>query len=239
MYDVISDHSRDRFLLRAMRAIIAVVAIGVMASSAGAQIPGAPVLQNAWATSGIVGAVNYGGSSGQNVIAGAASWSPGSARFQISGGAGYETQTDFDGRAVYGARVAMPFGGKSSSFGFAAFAGIGGGAARKTKSSATNPSTSDTIASTTQVPLGAAIGYRRAIGSNHGISIYATPSYVLYSGGLKTNGLFRGAIGADVGITRSIGATVGVDFGGTRAKELGGPSTAQYGVGVSYAFGKR
>lgn len=245
MYDATFDHSRDRRLLWTVRAI-ATIAIAAIASSADAQIPGAPVLQNAWATPGIVAALNYAGSSGENVVAAAGGWSPGSARFQVSGGVGYQTQTDFSGRAVYGARVAMPFGGKSSSFGFAGFAGVGGGPARKMKvASLTAGGTidsimvSDTLASTTQIPLGAAIGYRRAIGSNHGISIYATPAWVIYSGGTKTDGLFRAAVGADIGITSALGATVGVDFGGTRAKELGGPSSAQYGIGVSYALGKR
>lgn len=245
MYDATFDHSRDRRLLWAVRAIAA-IAIAAVASSAEAQIPGAPVLQNAWATPGIVAALNYSGSSGENVFAGAAGWSPGSARFQLSGGVGYQTQTDFSGRAVYGARVAMPFGGKASSFGFGAFAGVGGGPARKMKVGVPAPgdgfdsiTVTDTLASRTQIPLGASVGYRRTIGSNHGISIYATPAWVIYSGGAKTDGLFRAAIGADIGITSALGATVGVDFGATRAKELGGPSSAQYGIGVSYALGKR
>src|SRR3954469_15322142 len=105
MYDATFDHSRDRRLLWTVRAI-ATIAVAAVASSAEAQIPGAPVLQNAWATPGIVGALNYAGSSGENVIAAAAGWSPGSARFQVSGGLGYQTQTGFNGRAVYGARVA-------------------------------------------------------------------------------------------------------------------------------------
>jgi len=32
---------------------------------------------------------------------------------------------------------------------------------------------------------------------------------------------------------------LGVDFGGTRAAALGGPSGVLYGVGVSYAFKRR
>lgn len=243
MFDATFDLSRDRRLLWLVRAI-ALLAVVVVADVADAQIPGAPVLQNAWATPGIVAAANYSGGSGESVFAGAAGWSPGSGRFQISGGVGYQNRTDFSGRAVYGARVAMPFGGASSTFGFAAFAGVGGGPAGKRKVvvntvSGATVSVDDTVSSTTQIPLGAALGYRRAIGSNHGVSVYATPAWVIYSGGSKTSGLFRAAIGADVGITRSIGATVGVDFGGTRSKDVGGPSSAQYGAGLSYAFGRR
>lgn len=243
MHETTFDHTYHRRLSRAVGAI-ALLGIAVLTDSAGAQMPGAPVLQNAWATSGIVGALNYAGSSGQSVFGAAAGWSPGSARFQISGGVGYQNRTDFDGRAVYGARVAIPFRGPTSTLGFAAFAGVGGGPAGKhtvklPPAFDTEITITDTASSTVQVPLGVAIGYRRAFGSNHGISLYATPAWVIYSGGTKTDGLFRAAIGADVGITRSIGATVGVDFGATRAKELGGPSSARYGIGVSYALGKR
>jgi hypothetical protein len=245
MYDATLDHSRDRRLLWIAR-VLALAAVAAVAETADAQLPSLPVLQNAWATPGVVGAVNFGGGSGESVFAGAVGWSPGSGRFQVSGGAGYQTQKDFNGRAVYGARVAIPFGGKSSTFGFGAFAGVGGGPARKFKvgyqvlgQPPITTSVADTAAWTTQIPVGAAIGYRRAIGSNHGISVYATPAWVFYSGGTNSGGLFRAAIGADVGITSSLGATLGVDFGGTRKKELGGPSSSQYGIGVSYAFGRR
>jgi hypothetical protein len=242
MYDATFDDSRDRRLLWVAR-VIGLMAVSALAGSAGAQIPGAPVLQNAWATPGIVGAVNVAGSSGQSVFAGAAGWSPGSGRFQVSGGVGYQSRTDFDGRVVYGGRVAMPFGGASSTFGFAAFAGIGGGPRGKRQvviDSATGDKVTvdDTLSSTTQIPLGASIGYRRAFGS-HGLSVYATPAWVIYSGGPKTDGLFRAAVGVDFGITRSLGATAGIDFGGTRSKDVGGPSSTQYGIGVAYAFGRR
>jgi len=93
--------------------------------------------------------------------------------------------------------------------------------------------------STGQFPIGAAVGYRKAIGSNHGVSVYATPSYVFFTGGTKTENLFRAAIGADVGITSSFGATAGVEFGQTRPRGFGGPSGTSYGVGVSYAFGRQ
>jgi hypothetical protein len=245
MYDSTFDHSLDRRFLWIARTV-GLIAVAAVAGSADAQMPGAPVLQNAWATPGFVAAANFAGSSGESVFAGAVGWTPGSGRFQVSGGLGYQTQTNFNGRAVYGARVAIPFGGKASAFGFGAFAGIGGGPARKFKvgfqvagQPPVTSSVADTVAWTTDIPVGATVGYRRTIGSNHGISVYATPAWVFYSGGTKSDGLFRAAIGADIGITRSLGATVGVDFGGSRSKDLGGPSSAQYGVGVSFAFGRR
>jgi hypothetical protein len=200
---------------------------------AGAQLPGAPVLQNAWATPGIVGAINIGGGSDGTVYAAAASWTPASGRFEISGGAGSLSRTGAGSRGVYGIRLAMPvMGGPTSSFGIAAFAGAGGGGG-------TRSGPSDSTASTTQIPVGAALAWRRAIGATHGFSVYASPSYTFLSGGSKTGGLVRAAIGADVGITASIGVTGGIEFGQTRARALGGPSGTLYGLGVAYAFGHR
>lgn len=207
----------------------------------GAQLPNAPILQNAWATPGIVGALNVAGSSDGSVYAAAAGWSPGSGRFQLSGGLGLQNRTGTGTKAAYGVRAAIPFGGASSTFGFAAFAGIGGGGTNSISVADTlgRPLKADSIPWTTQIPIGAAIGWRHAIGATHGLSVYATPAYVFYTGGSKNGGLFRAAIGADVGITKAIGATAGVDFGSSRPRGLGGPSTAQYGLGVSYAFGRR
>jgi hypothetical protein len=78
-----------------------------------------------------------------------------------------------------------------------------------------------------------------AVGASHGVSVYGAPAYVLFSGGSKNQGLFRASIGADLGLTRALGATVGVEFGATRPRGIGGPSGTLYGVGVSYALGHR
>ncbi len=220
-----------------------------------AQMPGAPVLQNVWATPGIVGALDIAGGADGSLYAGAVSWTPASGRFEVSGGGGYRTRTGVTSGGVYGLRVAMPFGGASSSFGFAGFAGIGGGAASVSHtrvSCATVPGatgcttlplpdsvTIDSTASTTEVPVGVAIGWRHVVGATHGVSVYATPAYVFYSGLAKRTGLFRAAIGADFGITPRIGATAGIEFGATRPRGFGGPSGSVYGVGVAYAFGAR
>ncbi len=233
------EHSldRDRAARRVRRtarlAAVAILALGAAAAtSANAQLPGAPVLQNAWASPGLVGALDVGGGPDGTVYAAAGAWTPGSGRFQFSAGAGAQRQSGAGSRGVYGARVAIPLGGASSMFGFAAFAGIGGG-------SGGSASTADSTASTLEVPVGAAIGWRHVIGATHGISLYGTPSYIYYSGGSKNEGLVRFALGADVGITQAIGATLGIEFGGTRARGLGGPSGSLYGLGISYAFGHR
>jgi hypothetical protein len=205
----------------------------VSAESAMAQMPGAPVLQNAWAAPGVVAAIDLsGGSGGGPTYAAALGWAPASARFQLSGGLGAHSMSGEGTRTVYGLRAAIPFGGASSPLGVAAFAGVGGGSTLKSSSV-------DSVASTTEIPLGVAIGWRRAIGGTHRFSAYAAPSYVLFSGGTKSGGLVRAAIGADVGLTASLGATLGVEFGGTRARGLGGPTGTLFGLGISYALGRR
>jgi hypothetical protein len=132
----------------------------------------------------------------------------------------------------------MPFGKATSSFGLAAFAGIGGSSARKTPSNAP-PQSPDSVANTAEIPLGAAVGWRHSFGSTHGISIYGTPSFVFYTGGSHASNLLRFAIGADAGLTTRIGVTLGAEFGGTRPRGVGGPSGTLYGLGVSYALGSR
>ncbi|HWH50918.1 MAG TPA: hypothetical protein VN651_05210 [Gemmatimonadaceae bacterium] len=221
-----------RLWLRLLRkGVSAGVAALVLSAAAGAQMPGAPILQDAWATAGLVGAVNVGGGSG-SVYAGAVSWTPGAGRFELSGGLGFQSRTGLSSHTVYGIRAAIPFGGASSTFGFAAFAGIGGGSGRRSTSA-------DSAANTAEIPVGAAIGWRHALGASHGLSVFASPAFVFFTGGAKSGGLFRSGLGADFGITPSLGVTAGVDFGGSRARAVGGPSGVLYGVGLSYAFGRR
>jgi hypothetical protein len=225
---------RDRRASWVLCIILAAVAPAVMplASKLAAQLPTAPVLQNAWAVPGLVAALDIAGGSDGSVYAAAGSWAPASGRFQLSGGGGIQTRTGASARGVYGARLALPFGGASSSFGFGAFAGVGGGGAAK-------PGSADTLASTTQIPVGAAIGWRHSIGARHGLSVYATPSYLFFSGGVKRDGLVRTGLGVDLGITPAIGLTLGAELGQTRARALGGPSGSLFGLGLSYALGHR
>lgn len=226
-------------------AALALALLASWATPAGGQIPGAPVLQNAWATPGIVGALDVGGGSGASVYAAAVSWAPGAGHFQLSGGGGIETGSGIKSRGVYGLRAAVPLGGASSTFGFAGFAGIGGGPSRTTATTlgpcgiSGCPVVPDSVSSTAEVPVGVAAGWRHAIGATHGVSVYATPSYVFFSGGTKGGGMFRAALGGDVGITSSLGATLGMEFGGKRARGLGGPTGSLYGFGLSYALGHR
>jgi len=202
------------------------------ASTAVAQMPGAPVLQNAWASPGMVGAVNIAAGDGSTYAA-AASWGSSSGRLQLSGGFGVRSRTGAGSKSVYGVRLAVPFGGAASPIGFGAFAGVGA----TSSGSANSP---DSVASTTVIPVGVALGWRQTLGGTRGFSIYATPSYVFLTGGPDSStGLVRTAVGVDIGVAKAIGLTAGVEFGQSRTRTEGGPTGTVYGFGISYAVGRR
>jgi hypothetical protein len=143
-------------------------------------------------------------------------------------------------RLAYGLRAALPLGGATSAIGFAAFAGVGGGVAAKVQNStiAGFPDTT-TAASVLEVPIGGSVGWRHDLGNGHGFSIYTSPTLMLVSGGGGSSSLFRLALGGDAGITPVLGATVGVEFGQARAANRPGPRGTLWGLGVSYALGRR
>ena len=243
MYDASFD-SKDVDAIAARRWLwalrIAAIAAVVLAASSGAQIPGTPTLQNAWAAPGAVAAFDFGGGPDGQTYAAAVSYVPSSAKVLLAGGYGWRNGLGTSQSGVYGLRLAFPFGSSTGSFGFAAFAGVGGGP-QVTVHQVRGPAfLIDTLSSsTTQIPIGFSVGWRRFFGGSQGFSIYATPNYVFYSGGTSNTGLMRVGIGGDIAISPALGVTLGVDFGGTREAVFGGPSGVLYGVGVSYAFKRR
>jgi hypothetical protein len=209
-------------------ATLVVVTLQLAGRPLGAQMPGVPVLQNAFTNPGITLAVNAGTSTDAKAFAGAAAWAPGSGRFQLSAGAGaFDPKTGKSGIA-YGVRAAFPLGflPHSDSYGILLFAGFGG-------------ASPDTL-TLTQVPVGLGIGYRRSLGATRGISIYATPSYVFsrLSGGAASSrtSLLRASVGLDVTIVSSLGLTLGYELGAEAKANEAGPSASIFGVGLSYAL---
>ncbi len=182
--------------MRTMMVLLAVPAV------LAGQMPGVPVLQNAWAAPGVVAAIDASGGSGSNVWAGALAWSP-AGRWQVSGGLGVRSTTGSGSHAVYGARVALPLaqmmGGK---LGLGVIAGFGGGP--RVAADSTTPSS--------LIPVGVSIGFRQPMGTR-GFSVYATPSIQRASGGAGASTAFRVATGLDVGLTKNIGLTGGLEFG--------------------------
>ena len=212
----------------------------IVASPLAAQMLGVPVLQNSFANPGITVAGNFGAQDGAWGYGGAASWSPGSGRFQLSGGAGV-FDVDVDGgherTLTWGARGSFSFlslaGG---SIGVGAFAGVGGAS----KDGVTE----------LRVPVGASAGWRRPIGETRAISVYVAPFYSYAERRFDQSGIdcdvedcdterkgtVRVSAGVDFALARSIGITVGYEDG-QRAKGADpGPRSGIFGVGVSYAF---
>ena len=211
----------------------ALAASALLAGVIPAQIPGAPVLQNAWAAPGIVAALNISGgsaagASNAGVYALAAGWAPSGARFQLSGGGG--AASGGGSRGVYGVRAAVPITElMQGKLGLGGFVGVGGSSAPA----------GDSISSTMVVPVGAAIGYRMAIGSaGRGFSAYVDPNYQLHSGPKTRTGFFRVGIGVDAGITSRLGATLGLETGSTAPAGKVGPRGSVFGLGVSMKMGR-
>src|SRR5207248_7941652 len=197
-------------------AALLVAASALFGPSARAQMPGTPVLQNAFANPGITAALDVASLGGASSYAAAAAWAPGAAHFQFSGGIGVQTRTSSPTRTVYGFRLNVPLIGATGNFGASIFAGYGGLSGGPIDSSTTK----------SLVPLGATLAYRLGFGGSHGVSLYGSPVYeaVTRGGGAGSANVFRGAVGMDIGITSAIGATLGIEFGGKNDPESGKPS---------------
>lgn len=200
-------------------------------SSASGQIPGAPVLQNAFANPGLSVAANFGGGGGQSLFALAAGWGLGSGRFLLSGAAGAQRSNEAT-RGAYGARASMTaWTSAGGGLGVAAFAGAGGAPRTRNETGMTNPAVF-------AIPAGITAGYRRNIGTNRGISAYVSPMYrwvrvTTDDGASITEGNFRGAVGLDFSFNPSLGVTVGADFGSGETGE------STLGAAVSWVPGGR
>lgn len=214
---------------RVVAAMTAAAAMLALASGAGAQMPGAPVLQNAFVAPGFTGAADFGSGNG-SIYALAGGWAPGTARFQLSAGIGLRNPTGGGSSTAYGVRAAAPLFAMGQRFGLAVFAGYGG---------ASSAGAGDSLHAATEVPLGASLGFRQAVGATHGFSLYAAPMWLRSTGasGRGSESLFRTSIGADAALTSAIGLTVGAELGSS-ANRIG-PTGTRWGVAISYALGRR
>ncbi len=215
----------------------------------GAQMSGVPVLQNAFANPGITAGVNVGVQDGARTYGGAASWSPGAGRIQVSAGAG---AFDSDGLPLiadggdrtrtltWGVRGAYSVLERAEgTVGVGAFLGIGG----------LNRSGLALIS----VPIGLSLGWRHALGDTRAISLYLTPFYSYTELSLdpeslgcapedecsderQRDGVLRASVGVDFALTPSFGVTAGYETG-QRGDRDAGARDGVFGVGVSYAFG--
>lgn len=202
--------------------------------TARAQVPGVPVLQNAFVNPGLAFAANFGGGSGQSYYGAAAGWGLGS-RLQLSGAAGAQ-RSGSGTRGAYGARAAMAlWTSRGGALGVGVFGGFGGAQRTRANNVVTN-------AAVIIVPVGATVGYRRAMGSR-GLSVYASPLYLWTRADdglvIASRGTFAGAAGLDFAFSQSLGATIGTQFSQSTAGSSSGRGTGTIGLAVSFVPGRR
>jgi hypothetical protein len=224
-------HARNQAITtgRALASLAMILVTSTLApGSVSGQLPGLPVLQNAFGNPGLSAAFNFGSGGGASTYVGAASY--GAGRLILSGGVGAFAPDSGSTAASYGARVALPLVSfMGGSVGVAAFAGVGG--------------VSVEDVSTTQVPLGAAVGWRRRFGATRGVSIYAAPlvSYNRASGDGESESewRFEYSVGADLALMRRLGLTIGVGSASLPGGFALQDSDVIFGAGIAWAFGAR
>ena len=96
------------------RVLLGLVGLAGLAASAAAQVPGAPVLQNAFANPGLAIAANFGGGAGQSFYGAAGALGLGGGKLQVSGAAG-AAHANGATRGAYGARLSASIWSSSST----------------------------------------------------------------------------------------------------------------------------
>ena len=213
---------------RALAALVASLLAPLASRALHAQLPGAPVLQNAFANPGVTLAGNYASGDKTTLWALAGAYSPGAGRFQFSGGLGRLTLDQVSGGSTpWGVRLAVPlFSFATGRAGVAPFLGVGG-------------MTRDSV-KLLQVPVGLGAGWRMGLGTTRALSVYATGTYLWARTSVgaekQSNGRVRFAVAGDVTLIRKLGLTVGYEAGSNAAAGEAGPTGGIFGAGLSWAF---
>ena len=218
-----------RLFLRALSIVSAVTAVPLVA-----QMPATPVLQNAWANSGITLAADYGHVTGASALAAALAWAPANSRFQLSIGGGSVRVDSGSASGGYGARLSVPLVEfASGAIGTSVFGGVGFFGVKGVRESS--------------FPAGVSLGWRHALGATRGISAYAAPFYLISRrkgtiAGVSANqkaSAFRASVGLDVTLAARLGMTVGYEMGAQAKNADPGPRGGAFGVALSYALRKQ
>jgi len=218
---------RPSSLVRAVSIATALLA-SVAPHAARAQLPGAPVLQNAFSNPGLTVAGNYASGDATTLGAVAVAYAPGTGRFQFSGGIGRLDIDEADGSATsWGARFAAPLlSFADGRGGLALFVGYG--------------SASRDSVTLMQLPAGVGAGWRMGLGATRALSVYGTGTYMWArtSVGDETvsKRLVRFAVAGDVTLIRNLGLTIGYEMGSNAGDGEPGPRGGIFGAGLSWAF---
>jgi len=206
----------------------ALLLTSLLSAPLGAQLSGLPVLQNAFANPGLTAAIDFGSGAGSSVYAAAVSY--GVRRFAFSAGLGaFTPDTGSSGPSIGGRASMQVMSFLRGAMGVSVFAGAGGGASGDV--------------TLFQAPVGAAIGWRRALGTSRGISVYAAPIFAYHRASDDTvsvsRGLLRASFGVDLAITRRLGITVGGEVGASPDDDEPGPNGNMAGIAIGWAFGRQ
>jgi hypothetical protein len=240
----------QRAVLGAAPALVALFGTSI-AREALAQLPGVPTAPGAFVRAGIGVAANAGveratsadGDADNRWTYGlAGAYAPGSARWQLAAGAaaqqwgeGYKSPA-----TAFGGRVAVPVW-RGARLGASAFAGLG--VARATFEDEGEPGDDDDAASLRQIPVGAAIGLRGALGATRAWSLSVAPQLVFYQFSVGDESLdasrLRVGVVAEVALTSRLGIGVAFEDGGRASSDEPGPRGSTIGLGLSLALGAR
>lgn len=212
------------------RSSLSILLAGALATSSPAlgQMPGQPLIQNAFTNPGWSFGVNYGDSDAALGYGAAVAWGNGSAKFGLSAGAGIWDPSQGENAFAWGGRAMWsPLRFFGNQGGAAVFAGLGG--ARQD------------LVDVIEAPIGVSVGFRTMLGESRGLSVYAAPFARLSrldpgGGNAETTTLFRASIGVDAAVLPRVGVTVGYEFGDTAELGEPGPSGGIFGIGVSYVL---
>ena len=238
-----------RGLLCAAPALVALTG-APLARDADAQLPGIPSAPGAFVHPGIGVAANAGveqvsgidGESDRRLSYGlAGAYAPASARWHVAAGAaaqqwgeGYKSPG-----LAFGGRATVPVW-RRARLGASAFAGIG--FARASFENEGEPGDEDDAASLRQIPVGAAVGLRGALGTR-AWSLSVAPQLVFYQFSVGDASIdasrLRVGLLAEVALTPRLGIGVAFEDGARASNDEPGPRGSTIGLGLSLALGAR
>ena len=241
----------------ALAAVAAGLSLATLPSaSLGAQMPGVPVLQNAFGNPGMAAAINIGSATDVRTVAVAGAFGMRGGNIVLSGGLGATSIKEAHTGVAGGVRASWSFlRFAGDQLGVAAFIGAGGSSKGKDtvqRSPSSIPASAEVArrdsirrvraSGLSHAPIGVSVGWRRALGATRGISAYAAPFYVWSRGGGEnstSSEAFRWSVGMDLALSPRLGITAGAELGQKVSKTQPGPWGSAFGVGVGWAFGRR
>jgi len=229
-----------------------VIAVGLAARSASAQLPGLPVFQGAFAGPGLGAGVNVGRGDGRTMTAAAVGYGSNSGRVGLVAGLGVfnATEPGYRGSHLgYGARFALTVV-RFASEKLAVTPFVGFGSTRATLENGTlaglpaaTPEDTGTVIRNDVLPIGVAAGWRVRLGAANALAVSVAPTYLINrrTGGSldATKNALRVAGVVELALAGRFGLTFSSEFGKSAEATDPGPRGTRVGLGASFAFARR